>query len=85
MMFSLNDVKFIGNFCKVFAAYKQVRDSMAFLYQIAGILILLSTTINVWYLSKVSVLTVPKTLVVSSNGLCLTLCQKYIYCIVIVS
>ena len=46
MLFSLNFVKFMGNFCKVFAAYKQVRDSTAFLYQIAGILLLLSTTIN---------------------------------------
>ena len=48
---------------------------MAFLYQIAGILILLSTTIHFWYLSKDSVLTVPKTLVVLSNEICLTLCQ----------
>ena len=46
------------NFCKVVAAYKQVRDYMAFLYQIAGILILLSTTINFWYLSKDTFLTV---------------------------
>ena len=45
MLFSLNFVKIMGNFCKVFAAYKQVRDSMAFLYQIAGTLLLLSTTI----------------------------------------
>ena len=36
----------MGNFCKVFAAYKQVRDSMDSLYQIAGILLVLSTTIN---------------------------------------
>ena len=34
----------MGNFCKVFAAYKQVKDSRAYLYQIAGILLLLSTT-----------------------------------------
>ena len=61
MLFSLNFVKFMGNFCKVFAAYKQVRDSMAFLYQIAGILLLLSTIINFWYLSTVSVLNVSKT------------------------
>ena len=61
MLFSLNFVKFTGNFCKVFAAYKQVRDSTAFLYQIAGILLLLSTAINIWYLLKVSVLTVSKT------------------------
>ena len=61
MLFSLNFVKFLGNFCKVFAAYKQVRDSTAYLYQIAGILLLLSTTINLWYISKVSVLTVSKT------------------------
>ena len=54
MLFSLNFVKFMGNFCKVFAAFKQVRD-----YQIAGILLMLSTTIKVW--SKVSVLTVSKT------------------------
>ena len=46
MLFSLNFVKFRGTFCKVFAAYKQVRDSTAFLYHIAGILLLLSTTIN---------------------------------------
>ena len=45
MLFSLNFVNFMGNFCTVFAAYKQVRDSTAFLYQIAGILLLLSTTI----------------------------------------
>ena len=62
MLFSLNFVKLMGNFCKVFAAYKQVRDYTAFLYQVAGILFLLSTTINVWYLSKVSVLTVSKNL-----------------------
>ena len=61
MLFSLNFVKFMGNLSKVFAAYKQVRDSMAFLYQIAGILLSLSSTINIWYLSKVSVLTVSKT------------------------
>ena len=61
MLFSLNFVKFMGNICKVFAAYKQVRDSMDCLYRIAGILFLLSTTIYFWYLSKVSVLTVPKT------------------------
>ena len=56
MLFSLNLVKFMGKFCKVSAAYKQVRGSTAFPYQIAGILLLLSTTINFWYLSKVSVL-----------------------------
>ena len=61
MLFSLIFVKCMGNFCKVFAAYKQVRDSMAFLYQIAGILLLLSTTINFWNLSKVSVLIISKT------------------------
>ena len=63
MLFSLNFVKFVSNFCKVFAAYKQVRDSAAFLYQIAGtcILLLLSTTIYFRYLLKVSVLTVSKT------------------------
>ena len=61
MLFLLNFVKFMGNFCKVFAAYKQVRDSTAFLYQIAGILLLLPTTINFCYLSNDSVLTVPKT------------------------
>ena len=44
MLFSLNFVKFMGYFCKVFAAYKQVIDSTAFLYRIAGILLLLSTT-----------------------------------------
>ena len=46
----------MGNFGKVFAAYKQVRDSTAFLYQITGILLLLSTTIKSWYPSKVSAL-----------------------------
>ena len=46
MLLSLNCVKFTRNFCKVFAAYKQVRDSRALLYKIAGILLLLSTTIN---------------------------------------
>ena len=46
MLFSLNFVKIMGNFCKVFAVFKQVRDFMAFLYQIAGILLLLSTTIK---------------------------------------
>ena len=61
MLFSLNFVKFMGNFCKVFAASKQVRDSTALLYQIAGILLLLSTTINLWYLSNVTVLTIFKT------------------------
>ena len=61
MLFSLNFVKSMGNFCKVFAAYEQVRDSTAFLYQIADILLLLSTTIHFWYLSKVSGLTVSKT------------------------
>ena len=75
MLCSFNFVKCMGNFCKVFAAYKQVRDSMAFLYQIAGILLLLSTTINFWYLSKVSVLTISKTLVVLSNAICLTVWQ----------
>ena len=75
MLFSMNFVKFMGSFCKVFADYKQVKDSTAFLYQIAGILLLLSTTINFWYLPKVSILTVSKTYVVSSNGICLTLWQ----------
>ena len=45
MLFSLNFVKLMGNFCKVFAANKQVKDSTAFLYYIAGILLLLSTTL----------------------------------------
>ena len=75
MLFSLNFVKFWGNFCEMFAAYKQVRDSMAFLYQLAGIMLLSSTSKNFWYLSKVSVLTVSKTLVVLSNGICLILWQ----------
>ena len=56
MLFSLNFVKFKGNFCKVFAAYKQVRDSTRFLYQIAGILLLLSTTINFGISQKFSFL-----------------------------
>ena len=34
----------MGIICKVFAAYKQVNNSKAFLYEIAGILLLLSTT-----------------------------------------
>ena len=75
MLFSLNFVKIMGNFCKVFAAYKQVRNFTAFLKQIPGILLLLSATINFWYLSKVSILTVSKTEVVLSNGICLTLWQ----------
>ena len=61
MLFSLNFVKFMGIFYKVFAAYKQAKDSTAFLYQIAEILFLLSTPIHFWYLSQVSVLTVSKT------------------------
>ena len=61
MQLSLNFVKFMGNFCKVCAAYKQVKDSMAFLYLIAGILLLLFTTIHFCFFSKVSVFTVPKT------------------------
>ena len=65
----------MGNFGKVFAAYKQIKDSTAFLYQITGILLLLTTTINFWYLSKDSVLTVSKTQVELSNGICLTLWQ----------
>ena len=77
MLFLLNFVNFMGNFCKVFAAYKQVRDSTAFLlnYQITGIRLLLSTTIIFLYLSKVTVLTVPKTKEVLSNGIRLTLWQ----------
>ena len=75
MLFSLIFVKCMGNFCKVFAAYKQVRGSTAFPYQIAGILLLLSTTIHFWYLSKESILTIPETLVVLSNGICLIICQ----------
>ena len=51
----------------MFAAYKQVRDSTAFLYQIAGIMLLWSTTTFFWHLSKVSILTVSKTLVVFMN------------------
>ena len=75
MLFSLNFVNFMGNFCKMFAAYKQVRDSTAFLYQIAGIVLLLSTAISFWHLSKVFVLAVSKTQVVLSNGICLILWQ----------
>ena len=60
MLFSLNFEKIMGNFGKVFAAYKQVRDSTALLYQIAGILLLLSTT-KFFGISQVSVLTVSKT------------------------
>ena len=61
MLCSLNFVKCMGNFCKMFVAYKQVRDATAFLYQTAGILFLLSNTIYFWYLLKVSILTVSKT------------------------
>ena len=61
ILFSLNLVKSMGNFCKVFAAYKQVRDSTALFYQIAAILLLLSTTKIFWYLSKDSIFTLPKT------------------------
>ena len=75
MLFSLNFVKFMGNSCKVFTAYKQVKVSTTVLNQIAGILLMLSTTINFWYFSKVSILTVFKTLVVLSNGICSTLWQ----------
>ena len=62
MLFSLNFVKVMGNIYKVFAACKHARDSKSFLYQIADILLLLSTTIHFWYLSKVSVLIVSKKL-----------------------
>ena len=71
MLFSLNLIKLMGNFYKVFAAYKQVRGSTALLHQIAGILLLLSNTIHIWYLSKDSDLTVPKIKVALSNGICL--------------
>ena len=75
MLFTLNFVKVMGYFCnKVFAAFKQVRYSLAFLYPIAGILLLLSTTIC-FGISQYSVLTDPKTYVVLSNGICFTLCQ----------
>ena len=59
MLFSLNFVKFMGNSCKVFAAYKQVRDSMGVLHQIAASVVYYDN--NFWYISNVSVLTVPKT------------------------
>ena len=75
MLFSLNFVKFMGSFCTGFAVYKQVRDSEAFLYEIAGILLLSSIRIIFLYLSKDFVLTVPKALVVLSNRICLTLWQ----------
>ena len=42
MLFSF---EFKGKFCKVVAAYKEVSDSTDFLYQITGILLLLSTTL----------------------------------------
>ena len=61
MLFSLNFVKLMGDCCKVFAANKQVRDPTVFLYQIDGIPLLLSTIINISYLSKVLDLTVSKT------------------------
>ena len=48
---------------------------MDFLNQKAGILLLLLTTIKIWNLSKVFILRVPKTLVLLTNGICLTLCQ----------
>ena len=75
MLFSLTFVKLMDKFCEVFAANEQVRDSKGFLYQKAGILLLLFTTIQIWYLSKVFFLRVPKTYVVLRNGICLTLCQ----------
>ena len=56
---SLNFVKFMGNCFKVCAAYK--RDSVAILYQIAGIRLLVSTTINIWYISIVYALVISKT------------------------
>ena len=65
MPFSLNFVNFMGNFCKVFAAYKQVRDSSAFLYQIAEFLLFVC--------HNVFVFTVSKTYVVLSHGIYLTL------------
>ena len=49
MLFSLNFVKFMGNFCSVYVTYKQVKDSTAFLYQIADILLLLCTTMTFRY------------------------------------
>ena len=58
MLFSLIFVKFMGNFCKGFAVYKQVKASSTFLYQIAGSLVLLSTTVNFWYLSKVNLMAI---------------------------
>ena len=68
MLFSLKFVKFMGNFCKVFAAYKKVRDSSAFLYQMSDILILLSTTIIFGISQKFPFLPL-------SSGICLTLWQ----------
>ena len=44
----------------MFAANKQIRDSTALPYQIAGILLLMSNTVHIWYLSKHSDLTIPK-------------------------
>ena len=62
MLYSLNFVKIMGIFCNLFAAYINKPEILTvFLNQIAGILLLLSTTINFWNLSKVSVLTVFKT------------------------
>ena len=74
MLFSLNFVKIMGIFVRCLQPINK-SDSTAFLYQIVGILLLLSTTLNFWYLSKDSVLTVPKTYMVLSNGICLSLCQ----------
>ena len=75
MLFSLNFVKLMDKFCEVFAAHEQVIDSKGFRYQKAGIMLLLFTTIQIWYHSKVFFLRVPKTYVVLTNGICLTLCQ----------
>ena len=59
MLFSLNFEKMVGKLCQVFAAHEHVRDSKVFLFQKAGILDLLFTTIKIWYFSKVFVLKVP--------------------------
>ena len=61
MLFSLNFVKLIGKFCQVFAAHEKVRDSLVFLYQKAGILLLLFTTTKSLYFSKKFVLRILKT------------------------
>ena len=75
MLFSLNFVKFMGNFVRSLQTSHKSEMLRLFFIKSVVFLLLLSTTINIWYLSKVSVLIVSKTEVVISNGICLTLWQ----------